>query len=158
MNLIIIAAVGKNNELGLNNELIWRIKEDLQFFKEKTTNHFIVMGKNTFLSLHGLLPNRKHLVISSTFKETENVKVYRSIDEFLNDETLKDEQVYVIGGASIYKELLEYTNLMYLTLIDEESTADAFFPFFDKEEWYEELLGEYNDKYLSYKRVLYKRK
>ena len=158
MKLIIIAAIGKNRELGINNNLIWKIGEDLKFFKEKTTGHFIVMGKKTFLSLNGLLPNRKHLVISSSLEETEDVKVYKTIDEFMNDETFSNEEVYVIGGASIYKELINYTEEMYLTNINEESDADVFFPKFYQEEWDKELLGEYTFNDLEYKRVLYKRK
>ena len=128
MKLIIIAAIGKNNELGLNNGLIWRIKEDLHFFKEKTFNHYIVMGKKTFLSLNGLLPNRKHLVISSTLNDTENVKVYKSVSDFLSDNTLKNEEVYIIGGASIYKELMPYSEKMYITHIGSSSKADTYFP------------------------------
>lgn len=158
MKLIIIAAIGKNRELGINNNLIWRIREDLKFFKEKTTGHFIVMGKKTFLSLNGLLPNRKHLVISSTLEEMKGVKVYKTIEELLNDEILFNEEVYVIGGASIYKELIDYTEEMYLTHINEEADADVYFPKFNQEEWNKELLGEYTFNDLEYKRVLYKRK
>lgn len=62
--IIIIAAIGKNGELGKNNNLIWHLKEDLKFFKEVTTNHIIVMGYNTFKSLPCLLPNRTHIVLT----------------------------------------------------------------------------------------------
>ena len=158
MKLIIIAAIGENRELGFNNDLIWRIKEDLRFFKETTTNHYIVMGKKTFISLNGLLPNRKHLVISSTLKETEGIKVYKSIDEFLLDEELKDEEIYVIGGASIYKSLLKYCEEMYLTQIEASTKADAYFPEFNEKDYEKQLLGDYETNGLKYKRYLYKRK
>ena len=158
MKLIIIAAIGKNNELGLNNDLIWRIKEDLNFFKEKTMNHYIVMGKNTFLSLKRLLPNRKHLVISSLLEEIKDVKIYKSIEEFLNDKTLENEEIYVIGGYSIYKELIKYASIMYLTHINETKEASVFFPMFDTNLYNVETLGEYEENNLQYTRKKYTKK
>ncbi|MBQ9012259.1 MAG: dihydrofolate reductase [Bacilli bacterium] len=81
--LIIIAAIGKNNELGKNNDLIWHIKGDMKFFKENTINHHVVMGKNTFLSLPGMLKDRVHLVLNDDdYKFPDDVIVIRSIEEF----------------------------------------------------------------------------
>ena len=75
----IIAAIGKNRELGRDNKLLWSLKGDLKFFKEKTTNHTIIMGRKTFESLGRLLPNRKHVVISSSNNFPPEVKVYNNI-------------------------------------------------------------------------------
>ncbi len=156
MNLILIACIDNNYALGKNNKLLYRIKEDLNFFKEITSNNYIVMGKNTFYSLNGLLPNRKHLVISTSMSNIDNVRIFRSIEEFLNSD-IKDN-VFVIGGEQIYKELIKYASTMYLTHIDSAKEADAFFPKFNKDEWNTLLMGKYNDENYSYKRICYTKK
>lgn len=158
MRLIIVALIDEGYGLGKDNKLLYRFKEDMKFFREITTNHYIVMGKNTFLSLNGLLPNRKHLVISTSMESDNFVKVYKSINDFLSDSTLKSEDVFVIGGGQIYKELLSYTDLMYLTKVHSYKEADAYFPKFDINDFDEELLGEYKTELYDYERVLYKRK
>ncbi len=156
MNLIIIACIDNNYGLGKDNKLLYRIKEDLKFFKETTTNHYIVMGKNTFYSLNGLLPNRKHLVISTSLNNTEGVRIFRSINEFLNSNI--NEDVYVIGGERIYKGLIKYSSAMYLTHVNSVKEADAFFPRFNTSEWNSLLMGEYTSEEYSYKRILYTKK
>lgn len=158
MRLIIVALIDEEYGLGKDNKLLYRFKEDMKFFREITTNHYIVMGKNTFLSLNGLLPNRKHLVISTSMESDNFVKVYKSINDFLSDSTLKSEDVFVIGGGQIYKELLPYTDLMYLTKVHSYRKADAYFPKFDINDFDEKLLGEYKTELYDYERVLYKRK
>lgn len=158
MRLIIVALIDEGYGLGKDNKLLYRIKEDMKFFREITTNHYIVMGKNTFLSLNGLLPNRKHLVISTSMESDNFVKVYKSINDFLSDSAFMDEDVFVIGGEQIYKELLPYTDLMYLTKVHFYKEADAYFPRFDINDFDEELLGEYKTELYDYERVLYKRK
>lgn len=106
-NLTLIAAIGKNYELGKDNDLIWKIKEDMLFFKEYTMNKTIIMGSNTFYSLNGLLPNRKHIVISSrNLNLGEYVLVLHSIKELLNYLKYFNEEAIVIGDAKIYKELI----------------------------------------------------
>lgn len=157
MKLIIIAAIGKNNELGKDNNLIWHIKEDLQYFKNVTTNHNILMGKNTFLSLGRLLPNRHHIIISTTFNSNLDVEIFRSIDDFLKKYKDVSEDVYVIGGASIYKEFIELSDEMHLTEIDKEFDADCFFPKFDRDDYDSEIISSFNEPY-NYKHVLYKKK
>ena len=117
------------------------------------------MGRRTFESLPKLLPNRKHIVLSSSNNFPSEVTVYKEMDELLK--SLKDskEELFVIGGASIYKLFLDYADKMYLTLIDAEcSDADAFFPEYDKNDWTEEILGENEDNNIKYKHVLFKRK
>ena len=129
MKLTIIAAIGKNNELGKNNDLIWHIKEDLNFFKAITEFNYIVMGRKTLESLPKKLKNRKYIVISRTLKNCEDYIVYNSIDDFLNNFTPeKNRSVYIIGGASIYKEMLPYTTNMLITHINSEIECDEYFP------------------------------
>ena len=158
MRLIIVALIDEGYGLGKDNKLLYRFKEDMKFFREITTNHYIVMGKNTLLSLNGLLPNRKHLVISTSMESDNFVKVYKSINDFLSDSAFMDEDVFVIGGGQIYKELLPYTDLMYLTKVHSYRKADAYFPKFDINDFDGELLGEYKTELYDYERVLYKRR
>ena len=158
VSIKIIAAIGKNNELGINNELIWHLKEDLKFFKEETTGHKIVMGYNTFLSLPKLLPERTHIVLTHHEINNKEVMVFSNFEELLNYLKMLDEEVYVIGGSSIYKLFLNIANELILTEIDSEALADAYFPIFNKEEYDKELIDEHIENTISYKHVRYRRK
>ena len=161
MKLSIIAAIGKNNELGKNNDLIWHLPNDLKYFKKVTDGHVVVMGKNTFKSLPGILKNRKNIVL--TFKDDEEVlpkevEVFHGIDEFL--ESYKDyhDEVFIIGGASIYRQFLEYADCLYLTEVEEEAEADVYFPEFDKSLYDKEIVLENSDNGIEYTHVIYRRK
>ncbi len=158
-NLILIAAIGKNNELGKNNDLIWKIKGDMKFFKEHTTNHHILMGKNTFISLPHMLPNRTHIVLTtSNYKFPEGVIVCKSLDDFYELSKGIDDDVYVIGGASIYKEMIDDCNEMYLTEIDDEcKDADVYFPKFTDKDWDRKVLETNQDESVTYSHVYYKK-
>ena len=158
MNLVIIAAVGKNNELGKDNRLIWHLPADLKFFREKTIGKNIVMGRKTFESLPKMLPNRRHIVITRGNIDNPEVLVYHSIDDFLNNYNF-NEETFVIGGASIYSSLIDYVNSMYLTEIDDVCpSADVYFPDFDRELWNSEVIGTNMENGVSYKHVLYRRR
>lgn len=158
-NITMIAAVGKNLELGRNNDLIWRFKEDMKFFKEQTMGKPMVMGHNTFLSLPGVLPGRKHIVLS--FKKIDlgsDVEVVTSMDELL-DSIIEYPEVMIIGGASIYKQMLEYSNKLILTEVDAEAKdADVYFPKFNKKEWDSKLLSEQVEDNIKFKHLVYTRK
>lgn len=135
--LSIIVAIGRNNEIGKDNKLIWHLPEDLKRFKELTTGKTIIMGRKTFESLGRVLPNRKHIVLTHNkdYKyENDMVEVVcdlKEIEKYVNS----DEENFVIGGASIYKMLMPYTKRMYITRIDEKFDADAFFPKINENEW-----------------------
>ena len=158
VSIKIIAAIGKNNELGINNELIWHLKEDLKFFKEETMGHKIVMGYNTFLSLPNLLPGRTHIVLTHHEIDNKEVMVFSDFEELLSYLKTLDEEVYVIGGASIYKLFLNVADELVLTEIDSEALADAYFPTFNKEEYDKEVIDEHTENDISYKHVRYRRK
>ncbi len=158
VSIKVIAAIGKNNELGINNELIWHLKEDLKFFKEETMGHKIVMGYNTFLSLPKLLPGRTHIVLTHHEIDNKEVIVFSNFEEVLNYLKTLDEEVYVIGGASIYKLFLNVADELVLTEIDSEALADAYFPTFNKEEYDKEVIDEHTENDISYKHVRYRRK
>ena len=159
MNITLIAAIGKNNELGKDNRLIWSIPEDLKFFKENTLGKPIVMGLNTLNSLPRILPNRRHIVL--THREVSfdpSILVFHSLEELFQYLEILDEEVMVIGGAQIYCQMMEYANKMLLTEIDKTAEADVYFPEFSKNDWDKELVSsqKYND--IEYKHVVYTRK
>lgn len=158
MKLSIIAAIGQNNELGINNQLIWHLKKDMKFFKETTINHKIVMGRKTFESLPKLLVNREHIILTKQNINLPNVKIFHDISSFLKTYENLDEEIFNIGGQSIYKELLEYADKLYLTEIEATSKADAYFPIFDKNDFEKEILSENEEDGIKYKHVLYKRR
>ena len=156
--LIVIAAVGKNNELGYKNDLIWKLKGDMKFFKNNTINHHVVMGENTFYSLPKKLENRTHIVLSFDSVFDDDIIVVRSIDEFFNVAKNIDDDIYVIGGASIYKQFINYADELLLTHIDAENKADVYFPEFNKNDYDISILEEKSENNIEYKHVLYKKK
>lgn len=137
--LSIIVAKAKNNIIGKENKLIWKLPADLKHFKEITTGHTIIMGRKTFNSLGRVLPNRKHIVFSQNpdFKvNDENVQVVHSMLE-IQEYIENNEENFVIGGAMIYNLLMPYVTKMYVTQINEEFEGDTFFPKIDTEVWKE---------------------
>lgn len=160
MEIIIIAAIGKNNELGKNNNLIWPLKKDLLFFKNNTYGYPIIMGYNTYISLNKKLENREYIVLThkeKNFFPTE-IKVFNNINELLIY-IKKYEKVFVIGGASIYKQFIKYTDRLLLTQIDAiDNDADAFFPDFDKKNYEIKILDEKEENKIKYKHIEYRRR
>jgi dihydrofolate reductase len=134
----IIAAVAKNGAIGYKNKLIYWLPNDLKRFKALTTGHTIIMGRNTYLSLpKGALPNRRNIVLSRSAKAFEGCDVYSSLEEALTHCT-PDEDIYIIGGASVYRQALKIADRLCLTEIDDTpAEADTFFPAY-KDDWKEE--------------------
>ena len=157
-NLTLIAAIGKNNELGINNTLIWRFKEDMKFFKENTMGKPIIMGRKTLESLPKLLPGREHIVLTKSNLDIEGVKVFHSKENLLDYVSQFDNEFMVIGGASIYEQFIGNADKMLLTEIDAESKADVYFPEIKQDEWNKKDLYDVVDGDISFKHVLYKRK
>ena len=152
-----ISSVGKNRELGKNNGLIWHFKEDMKFFKETTMGHTVVMGYNTYKSLPGDLPGR-HIVVVS-YDKVDTVDTVNGIEPIIEKYKDSQEEVFICGGASIYKQFLSYADKLYLTEIDaEDYDADTFFPEFDKSEWDKTLLQENNQNDINFTMYLYERK
>ena len=159
MNITLIAAVGKNLELGKDNALIWSIPEDLKFFRDNTIGKTIVMGMNTLKSLPKLLPNRKHIVLTRRNVELDSsITVIHSIDELLRYLESLDEEVMVIGGAQIYSQMLEYANRILLTEINDSKDADVYFPEFFIDDWDRKVISENKYQDLEYSHVEYTRK
>ena len=159
MNISIIAAIGKNNELGKDNDLIWKIKGDMKFFKDTTMGHPIVMGRKTFESLPCVLKGRKNIVITRSEIINNQIETYKDIKYFLEKYKEYNDEIFIIGGSSIYNQFIDLSNNMYLTEIEDECMdADVFFPKFDKEKWEKSVLDESEENNIAYKHVLYKRK
>lgn len=159
-NLSLIAAIGKNNELGYNNDLIWRIKEDLQFFKNKTMNSSIIMGRKTYKSMPPKLVGRKYIVLSKDNVFDEELTVFNDLKTIvMYIKNNPDEEFYVIGGGQVYKLFLPLVSSMHLTEINQIfSKADTFFPEINYEEW-EKQSGEIlEDSNIEYVHSLYLRK
>ena len=113
----LIAAIGQNNELGKNGDLIWPLKKDLKFFREVTWGHEIIMGRKTFDSLPHLLENRQHIVVSRNQINVAGVITCNDINALI--EEYQDRDAFVIGGASMYESFIEYAEKIYLTHIEE---------------------------------------
>ena len=156
--LTIIAAIGKNNELGYKNDLIWHLPDDLKFFREKTTGKTIVMGYNTFLSLPKLLPNRKHIVLSSDNLDIKDVTSFTNLEDLIKFIKEIEEEVFIIGGASIYKQFIGLVDKMYLTEVESEfKEADVYFPEFNKDEWERIELLENENNNIRFKHIEYRK-
>ena len=134
--ITIIAAVARNRAIGFNNKLIYWLPNDLKRFKQLTTGHTIVMGRRTFESLpKGALPNRRNIVLSRTTQGFPGCDTYVSLREALSH-CSPDEDIYIIGGASVYRQAMPVADRLCLTEIDDTpAEADTFFP--DYSEWQE---------------------
>lgn len=162
--ITIIAAVGKNLELGKNGGLIWRLPNDLKFFKEQTEGCTVVMGRNTFNSLPKKLPKRKHLVLTDVDdfnKSIEDVDILYNFNDLLEKvkACASESKVFIIGGASVYRQFLPYADELLLTEIDAESDeADVYFPEFNKDEYNRYYLASNEDNGIKYIHVSYMKK
>jgi len=154
--VIAIAAIGRNRELGLGNKLLWNIPDDLKRFKELTLGHALVMGRKTFDSIVGYAGkpliggNRQNVVLTKdpetfwkkvqekqhawpSFRNTA-ITTTASIDDAIEEAMKYDKsKIYIIGGAQVYAAALPHTDMLQLTIIDDEKSADAFFPPFEHE-------------------------
>lgn len=158
--LSIIVAKAKNNIIGKDNSVPWKLPDDLKRFREKTLGHTIIMGRKTFESLGGILPDRKHIILSRNpdFNiDSDYVKVVHSfleLQEYMDDE----EEHFVIGGAIIYNLLMPYCNKMYVTQLNKDFEGDSLFPRINEEEWKEisrekgpeDGINEFDYEYITY--------
>ncbi|MFH1968411.1 MAG: dihydrofolate reductase [bacterium] len=139
MILSIIAAVAENRVIGNKNALPWHLPADFKYFKEATLGKTIIMGLNTFVSIGNKpLPGRKHIILNNdlNYIPPEGCLVAHSIDEVL--EMIKSEpEVFVCGGASVYKQFLPLSQRLYLTYVHANPEGDTYFPEVNLEEWNE---------------------
>lgn len=158
-NISIIACVGKNLELGKKNDLIWHLPNDLKYFRSVTSGKTVVMGRRTFDSLPGVLPKRRNIVLQMPDeKNIDGVEIFNDIPSII-DNIKNEEEVFIIGGASIYKQFLPYANKLYLTEVMEECLdAEVYFPKFNKEDYNIEVVGNNEDDGIKYQFVIYTKK
>ena len=164
-NLSLVAAIGRSNELGLDNHLLWKIKEDLMFYRNLTMHHNIIMGRKTLESMPiGALKGRNPFVLSSrNLDRYIDVNSFTSLSSLLSYIEISGDDFIVVGGTSIYKAFLPYVDTMYLTEIDENTEADTFFPNIDIHDWCVETIFDHYRDYkhpndISYMRNKYVRR
>ena len=158
-NLSLIAAIGKNNELGINNTLIWHLPSDLKYFKKVTNGKTVIMGRRTFESLPKILPNRRNIVLQLPNESLiEGVEIFNDIPSIL-DNIKNESEVFIIGGASIYRQFLGYANKLYLTEVEAEcKNPDVYFPKFDKRKYRKNIVGSGCDSGIKYTFTIYERR
>lgn len=158
----IIAAIGKNNELGKNGTLIWNIPKDLKYFSKRTKDSIIVMGRNTFNSLPKILPGRKHIILSST--NNFNKEINDEVIVVDNKEKLfglcrelsLNNEVFIIGGSSLYEMFIDIVDKLYITHIEEtDIDADVYFPKIVEEKWRKVVLANDEDNNIKFSYVEY---
>ena len=146
----IIAAIGKNRELGQQGQLVFHIPEDMKYFRSTTSGHTIVMGRKTWDSLPGKLPHRKNIVISRNPVAGADITI-SNLPDFIATHQNTPEEIFIIGGGSIYAEFLPYAKNLYLTEVDASSpSADVFFPKFDKSKYTKTIIKKGAQDDLTY--------
>lgn len=163
MKITLIVAKSKNNAIGKNNALLWRLSADLKNFKRLTSGHCIIMGRKTYESIGKPLPNRTNIIITRNKDfEAAGCLIQHSLDSALDSARNSEEkEVFIIGGAQIYQQALDRVDKIYLTQVDTEIEGDTFFPVLDskkwkctqKEEYFADQKNEYNYAFEIYQRV-----
>ena len=166
MRISLIVAAGLNNEIGKNNTLIWHLPADMKFFKEKTTGHCIITGRKNYESIplkFRPLPNRTNIVITRQLDyDAPGAIIVDSIDAALKKaKTITNDEIFIIGGADVFKQSLSLADTIYLTRIHHAFDADVFFPELDMKEWKEissvpgvrDEKNPYDFTFLIYRRV-----
>jgi len=156
MELCIIVARAKNGVIGIENELPWKLPEDLKHFKQTTMGHPIIMGRNTWESLGKALPGRRNIVVSRTPRfQAEDAEVFSSLDDAI-DACHGAPLVFIIGGAQIYDQAMAYADRLIVTEVDLEVVGDAHFPEIDPEMWEEVSRETHHNGEIGYAFVNYK--
>jgi dihydrofolate reductase len=133
--MTIIVAMTENRVIGAGNRIPWRIPEDLRLFRKLTTGNVVLMGRKTFESVGRPLPGRENRVISRFLPGTPGIRVFRSVEEGLREPMPAGRELFVIGGAEIYRQTLPLAGRMLISKVRREYDGDRFFPEFDRREW-----------------------
>ena len=137
MIVSIIVAIAQNNGIGKDNQLLWRLPADLKHFKDITTGHPVIMGRKTFESVGRPLPNRRNIVITrNTALEIPGAEVVNDLEQAIAL-CAENDEVFIVGGAEIYKMAMGLTDKIYLTVVKGTFDADTFFPVIDAATWKE---------------------
>ena len=159
MKIILIAALDKGRVIGSEGSIPWNIQEDLNYFREKTTNKAMIMGRKTFESIGRPLPNRLNIVMTRSKEKVDGVIIAPNKEIAIEKARDFSSEIFVIGGEYIYKEFLEMASEMLLTEIDLDTEGDAYFPKWVKSEWVEVSREAKKDdsQKINYEFVRYKR-
>jgi dihydrofolate reductase len=138
-----VVAISENNAIGKDNKLLWYLPTDLKHFKQITNGQTIIMGRKTFDSMGKPLPNRRNIVITrNPDLKLDGAEVTNSVAEALSL-CKTEKEVFIIGGAEIYKQAMDQTNRIYLTKVHQRFDADAYFPELDMTKWVETAREEH---------------
>ncbi|MCC2250886.1 MAG: dihydrofolate reductase [Bacillota bacterium] len=159
----LLLAMDRNHVIGVDNDLPWRLPKDLRFFKEKTVNQTVIMGRKTYDSLGRSLPNRTNVVLTRGDNDfPDDVQVIDSLDHIKQwSETHPDQEYFIIGGGKIFEQAMMIADRMYITWINHSFDGDTYFPTFSEKEWRltSKVKGERNDTnpyeyyFLQYDRI-----
>jgi len=133
----LVVAMGQNREIGINNQIPWKLSEDLKNFKKTTMGHHILMGRKTFESIGRPLPGRTNIILSRNkdFKVKDCITVTNLAEAITFAKSKGETELMVIGGGEIYKEALGKANKIYLTKVEYSGPADAYFPELNEKDW-----------------------
>ena len=156
--ITLIVAASSNNAIGKDNDLLWRLSEDLKRFKKLTSGHAIIMGRKTFESLPKALPNRTNIVITRNQDYTATGAVVCSSIEEALEIAKEDEQPFIIGGGEIYKQAFPIADCLELTRVHKDYEGDTFFPEIDETLWELTQEDHYLTESLPYSFLTYQKK
>jgi len=160
MKLSLIVAMAENRTIGINKKMPWHLSADLKKFKKITMGHPIIMGRKTFESIGRPLPGRKNIIISRNADyQQEGCEVFNNLDKAIQS-CHTEEEVFVIGGATLYESILDKSDRLYVTEIKKSFEGDTWFPEIDQQKWSEyerEDIGDDSSVDFSYSFVSYKR-
>ncbi|MCC6721595.1 MAG: dihydrofolate reductase [Bacteroidia bacterium] len=163
MKISIIAAIGKNNELGFANSLLWHLSDDLKTFKKITMGHCIIMGRKTFESIGKALKGRINIVVTTKNLDISDINTAIDLNYAIElARSAKETEVFIIGGGQIYNYAIDIADKLYLTFVDAEfANADTFFPNINFEEWTlisKEIYGKNENNEFDFDFRIYERK
>lgn len=139
MKVSLIAALGNGRELGKDNQMLWHIKEDFLHFKKTTMGHTLLMGRKTFESIGKPLPGRKTLILTrdQSYERSQCITIHSLDEGILHARESGEDELFIAGGADVYKQTLDFVDVMYLSFVEYTGDADAYFPEFDINDWKE---------------------
>lgn len=138
MTISIIAAMTKDRVIGKDNKLLWNLPEEMKHFRETTRDSVVIMGRKTFESIGRPLPNRINIVVSRSAQEIAGVIFCTGLEEALEKAKIYGKAIFIIGGAQIYAQAMEYADRLIISIVDDEYEGDALFPKIDEPAWKEE--------------------
>ena len=136
MIISIVVAIAENHAIGKDNKLLWYLPNDLKHFKTITSGHTVIMGRKTYDSVGKPLPNRRNIIITRQQIDIQGCEVVNSLEEAIAL-CKTEEEVFIVGGAEIYRQAMAITNKIYLTIVHQNFEGDTYFPDIDENIWIE---------------------